>query len=413
MKHRKTVVDPASIRILFLTHDLVGRGANYIRAASLAAALQSLGHQVTVLAGRSVAAASANGLGPGGAQIVTFPDPLPTRIRRSGLSPVDAMRRLSFAVRGRFDVVQIYGFRPNELLPAMAARSRSSAKLIVDWSDRWGLGGIASSRRWAGKYSLGLVDHVAERWAVGRADGVLAATHHLAHLAIRWGLPDAKVRVIRTGADVERIRPLEKAAARKKIGLRVDGRVVVHSGLSTLDMPYLRGLFQAIHRRDPQAEFLLLGADRPTVARLSRGSQFAAQVRAIGYVPQAQMGELLACGDVMLLPLSGEGYNLARFPNRMGDFLAAGRPVVTNSSGEPGQFVQRVGSGLAVEDTPEAVAEAVHRLLEDRGLASEMGRRGRIAAEQELAWEHLTPIAEKFYQRLLGGSGQGQTSPQE
>ncbi len=391
------------MRILFVTRDLQGQGANFIRATGLARALITEGLDVTVLAGKSsgIVEPAVDPARP--IKIISYPDFLPKGLRRSGLGLTAPVRNALHILRQAFDVVQIYGFRPMELLPALGAHARKKTALVVDWSDWWGYGGIASQRRWYGKATTGLIDHLSERWCLRMADGAIAVTSHLAGLAERWGVQRDQILIIPTGVDVERIRPLAKAAMRKKYGLDGSARIVVHSGLSEFDVPALRQVLDRIHAREPQAHFMIIGIDRARLARSELGSAYSDRVIRFDRVPHEQLGELLACGDVMLLPFTRGGFNLARFPNRLGDYLAAGRPVVTNLAGDVGHFLRRIAAGLVVENGPEAMANAVARLLNDPGLAVAMGARGRSAAEDELNWKVIAPRVASFYRRLLNG----------
>jgi glycosyltransferase involved in cell wall biosynthesis len=118
-------------------------------------------------------------------------------------------------------------------------------------------------------------------------------------------------------------------------------------------------------------------------------------------VPIASLGELLACGDVMLLPFPNLGLNLGRFPNRLGDYLAAGRPVVTNTTGDVGRLVVENGIGLAADPDPQSTSRAVLQVLSDPDLASQLGARGREFAERKMAWPILASEVMAFYGQLL------------
>jgi glycosyltransferase involved in cell wall biosynthesis len=82
--------------------------------------------------------------------------------------------------------------------------------------------------------------------------------------------------------------------------------------------------------------------------------------------------------------------------------MAAGRPIVTNPTGDLGDFVQNERVGLAVENDPRLMAQAVVRLLEDTRLSRELGENGRRAAEGKLAWPLVAGKVMNFYGQLLG-----------
>jgi glycosyltransferase involved in cell wall biosynthesis len=111
----------------------------------------------------------------------------------------------------------------------------------------------------------------------------------------------------------------------------------------------------------------------------------------------------------MLLPFPDRGLNQARFPNRLGDYLAAGRPVVTNPTGEAERLVRQSGAGLLADPTAEAMARAVLKLFDDRDLAIHLGRRGRQYAEQVLAWPILAGQMLQFLGTLAARGSPGRS----
>jgi glycosyltransferase involved in cell wall biosynthesis len=109
----------------------------------------------------------------------------------------------------------------------------------------------------------------------------------------------------------------------------------------------------------------------------------------------------MACADVLLLPYTNRPVNLYRYPNKLGDYLSAGRPIVTNDTGDLGRLVAEERVGLVAPDTPEAFALAVKKLFDDVALADELALRGRALAETKLDWRFLARDLEAFYIQIL------------
>jgi glycosyltransferase involved in cell wall biosynthesis len=100
----------------------------------------------------------------------------------------------------------------------------------------------------------------------------------------------------------------------------------------------------------------------------------------------------------MVIPMMDTAANRGRLPNKMLDYLAAGRPIVASPVGDVKTIVEQFGVGVLASN--EAFAEAIDRLLQDPGLRTEMGNAARRTAETEFEWEHLIDRLEAFYQRL-------------
>jgi glycosyltransferase involved in cell wall biosynthesis len=81
--------------------------------------------------------------------------------------------------------------------------------------------------------------------------------------------------------------------------------------------------------------------------------------------------------------------------------MAAGIPVVASRVGGLPEAVAHEETGLLVENTPQAVAAAIRRLLDDREAASEMGTAGRRRAEALFGVEAMAGATLQVYHRLL------------
>lgn len=90
---------------------------------------------------------------------------------------------------------------------------------------------------------------------------------------------------------------------------------------------------------------------------------------------------LLRSARVLLLPRARGDFSTAGFPNKLGEYLSSGRPVVVTGVGDIPRHLVDGESALLVEpDDQVGFARAVVRLLEDDGLAQRVGHAGRQVA---------------------------------
>ena len=120
----------------------------------------------------------------------------------------------------------------------------------------------------------------------------------------------------------------------------------------------------------------------------------------VGVVPYGELGSVMACGDVMVVPYTAQPHNEARFPNRAGDYLAAGRPIATNPTGDLGRLVEAERVGIVAPQVPEAFARAILDLLHRPELRDEMGTRARALAETTLSWRAVAASVGELYDEL-------------
>jgi colanic acid biosynthesis glycosyl transferase WcaI len=189
-----------------------------------------------------------------------------------------------------------------------------------------------------------------------------------------------KIHVIPNFVDTEAIRPGHRMTGyRAELGIGSEP-VVLYAG----NVGYSQSLDLVLHaaRKLPQVTFLVNGdgAARPSLEKAASGLD---NVRFAGYIPPERLAELLATGDVHVVPLKA-GLGRVSVPSKTYSIMAAGRPVV--AAIDPGTAVPRIlgesGGGISVPpDDGEAFTEAIRSVLADPFEALAMGERGRSWVE--------------------------------
>lgn len=377
-----------------LCAQLNGIGGSFARSFQLGSALSGLGHDVSLVVGRRkpgirpIAARSNDVL------VVEAPGILPARLRRAGLDPIDLMSRLMVIGR-RFDVIHLHSHRPTVSLHALWARNRN-VPVVLDWADLVGYEGFAGERHGLLRHTLGKLDEWSEHGLPPRVDGVTAISNFLSQRARSLGVRPSHVLTLPPGADVEGISSLDSAEMRRRLGFPLDARIVGHAGFTHWDSELIGRTFVQLARTDPRILFLQIGGRFPAVEEEIRASGLAGQYKTTGFVPYADYENYLACADVFLMPYTNRPFNQARYPNKVGDFLAAGRPIVTNPTGDLAELIRKEGVGLLADATSEAMAEGVRRYLDDPELARTTGARARASAERHSWKDRARRLADFF-----------------
>jgi glycosyltransferase involved in cell wall biosynthesis len=380
-----------------LVHNTIGRGT-FDRAHSLGRHLVSKGHTVTLFAGASARARARRQL-LNGVEVIEAFDPLPARARESGLSLFDLGNRIRSLRSKPCDVIHCFDHRPTVSIPGLLLARRHRAACIFDWADLWGRGGIAGERRFLSRASLGIADDLLEKRVRQGADALTVINTALRDRAQkRFAVP---IHLLPVGASSDLIRPLPKQEMRRRFGLPADASIAVHTGLAPYDMPYLAEAFVELAKRHPKALLLMTGRHFPVIAQVAEAAGLSDRVVWRGMLDRTELTAAMACADVLLLPYTNRSVNIFRYPNKLGDYLSAGRPIVTNRTGDLGELVVGERVGLVAEDTPESFALAIKQIFDSPELADEMGRRGRDLAETKLDWRFLAADLERFYDETL------------
>ena len=125
------------------------------------------------------------------------------------------------------------------------------------------------------------------------------------------------------------------------------------------------------------------GPDRERLERLARERGLDGRARFAGRVSEEELTDLYArCLAVYYAPVD-EDFGMVPYEA----FLAEKPVVTTTDAGGPLEVVRDRGTGLVVEPTPAALAEACTWLAQHVDAAREWGQAGKRQAEL-VSWDH-------------------------
>lgn len=381
---------------------IVGKGT-YWRALSLARGLARRGHQITVLA-TSQTRRMRFDVWPDaqvGVTLVESPDMLWGPLR-SGWDLWNAISRIIWSHKQRFDLVHAFESRPVSIIPALYWQRHRHTKLVLDWCDWFGRGGSVEERtNPLVRIALRPVETFFEERFRAQADGTTVINTTLRQKAIDLGVPPQKILLLRNGSDVERLLPHPQMEARRVVGLPAGELIIGYVGVAfRKDVELMARAFDLIRATEPGARLLLIGYFNQPIERLVSSPE---AIYRSGRLSYDELGLYLAACDVCWLPLCDSGANRGRWPLKLNDYMAVGRPVVATAVGDLTMFLQQYPIGLLARDDPRDLADKVLVLFGDPHQREAMGREARYLAETTFTWDHLSGELEYFYYKLLEG----------
>lgn len=221
------------------------------------------------------------------------------------------------------------------------------------------------------------------------------------------GVPEERVSLIHDAVDVEEFaEPRDTESVRQELGIPTAavtfgmlGRIVEWKGVREFVSAAVRVL-----EADPDAYALIVGDEsdgEPSyfreVRRLAGNSPFGDRIIFTGY--RADVPAVMQTLDVVVhTSVAPEPFGLV-----VAEAMAAGKPVVAADHGGPVDIVVHGETGYLVNprDT-EALARTIERLLQNPGLAREMGRRGRRRARKHFGTERYAREVADVYREVLG-----------
>ena len=132
------------------------------------------------------------------------------------------------------------------------------------------------------------------------------------------------------------------------------------------------------------------------------------QVIPTGYVSRQELWTLYSGAVALLAPLDNSERSRARFPWKIAEYLAAGRPVITNGVGEiPRYFTDGENALIALPDDEEDFVSKIELVAKNPTLADRIGAAGRDLALRHF---HYAAFGETLLRFVNGLSTRGYTN---
>ena len=208
------------------------------------------------------------------------------------------------------------------------------------------------------------------------------------------------VETIPNFVDTDNLRPLDRLTEYRRENRLGDRMVVMYAGnlghSQSLDL-----MVEAARRHRNRDDLVYVinggGVRAEEITAVAGGLQ---NLIVIGYQPAERLAEVLATGDIHVVPLR-TGLASASVPSKAYSAMAAGRPIIASvdQGTEVARMVADADAGLAVPpDDPDAFTAAVEYLAGDVELRTRMGVNARAWAEKC----HSARVAAGAYLDLVG-----------
>lgn len=255
-----------------------------------------------------------------------------------------------------------------------------------------GMGQVAPLPFATDHYRLWADELPAIRWSfrlTARHHRCLGVIVHSAYAAESWrriGIPEERLLVAHNGVAGTARPRLDRAQARRALGLPADARIALYAGRINA----AKGLDQmlALADRRPDVLFLLVGSEGD--GPIERQAAGRANVRIAPWAEPAAVPDWLAAADVLVLPPSSaplERFRQSVLPMKLFAYLAAGRPILAPVSPDTAELLRHEENALLVPpDDPESAAAALDRLLGDAGLGARLAANAKRLSGS-LSWD--------------------------
>jgi D-inositol-3-phosphate glycosyltransferase len=198
---------------------------------------------------------------------------------------------------------------------------------------------------------------------------ILAPTFREKQNLIQFYFADEnRIGVVPCGVNLDLFRPLDRAAARSRLGLNPEDSIILFVGrfdpLKGIDRLFL-AMTNLRHRKNLQ--LVVIGGDGDQSSEFQRlhgmSSELGIQeaVSFVGRVDQKSLPVYYSAADILVVPSHYESFGLVGLES-----LACGTPVVSTRVGVLEDILEENNIGHLVENTtPRSLAEGIEKILSD------------------------------------------------
>jgi glycosyltransferase involved in cell wall biosynthesis len=228
-----------------------------------------------------------------------------------------------------------------------------------------------------------------ERFLYRRADRLLVnSPGFVAHVESRGA---RRAQLVPNGADPAMFDPADDGSAFRKAHGLGDEYVAMYAGAHGMsnDLDVVLDAAKLLAARAIRIVLVGDGKEKPALQRRAQELGLT-NVLFMPSVPKSEMPAALAAADACIAILKPLEEYKTTYPNKVFDYMAAGRPVVLAIDGVIRKVVEEAECGIFVAPgNAKAMADAICRLAADPKASREMGLRGRKYLEQHFSREQV------------------------
>ena len=307
-------------------------------------------------------------------------------------------------------------FRPDQIhvhspvlnaLAALPVAKRLGLPLLYEIRAFWEDASVGNGTGREGSASY-RVTRALETHAAHKADAVAVICEGLRRDLVERGIPAEKIVVAPNGVDMSLFGapPAPDEALRKRLSL--EGAEVVGFIGSFYDYEGIDDLIAAmplLAARRPDAHLLLVGGGpmEDALKVQAAASPAAGRIRFVGRVPHEEVELYYALIDLLAYPRKAMRLTELVTPLKPLEAMAQRKLVAASDVGGHRELIEDGVTGtLFRPGDPQAIADALAGLLEDRGSWDERRRTARLFVERQRNWSSNISSYAPVYRKLTG-----------
>lgn len=209
------------------------------------------------------------------------------------------------------------------------------------------------------------------------------------------------------GVNTQDFYPREKnLELAKQFNIPPDSLVFCYTGnVHAVNITEVRSLYLAIallNRKGRSAVLIRTGRD--FCQFLGEDERWARQYcRELGYVDRGLLADILALADVLIQPGRADKFNNYRFPSKLPEFLAMGKPLILPTTNIALEMEHQKHAWILPVVDALNIIEAVELITQNSELYEQLSRGAVDFATTRLNWRKNSELLKSFYEDIVQG----------
>jgi len=391
------------MNILFSHYAIIDK-QGFGRSFMLARELVSLGNQVTFLTTQPSGQFSFpyREENRDGVRLIVFSEIVPDFMRRTGFGFLSVLLKTIYLFFNNYDIYHAdVGHRPSGGLPIIIKKCFIKIVYVSEWWDHFGKGGQFDNKKGIKKITHGYYDLLFEVCEKKIADGIICLSSGMFERAISLGLGAEKLIIITGGADTKAIKFFTSSSKKEKHGIPKNSISFCFVGMNDGELNDILPFIKAINKlKNKNIEVTWFTTGNRISSTLKKKHEIGSELIEFGWVDYNKYSEILSCADAFILLQRENIKSYTRWPNKMGDYLAAARPILINPYGETETLVNtQKDFFLITKYDTDHIYETISNFVQKRN--SQINISIRSFAENEYSWQHKARQLIEFYNYIL------------
>lgn len=219
---------------------------------------------------------------------------------------------------------------------------------------------------------------------------------------IEWGYPADRIVAIVNGVDTGRFAPADRAEARRRVGLPVEGPLLGIVGRFDPNKRHrmLAGAFERVAAAVPAARLVMVGdkgVEQSKIQELVAASPCRDRIHLAGF--QADPVPYYQALDLLVAPSPFEGLS-----NVVLEAMACGVPVLGNQACGNAEVITHGADGyVAAVDSEESLAAELRRVLADPAGLARAGTAARAKMVARFSIDRMVADYAQLYRQVAAG----------